>query len=115
MFQTATISLSGSVLSYLLYEINKSSLQYGFLLGEIVHKEVISITDRDQKHVDVSKVIKINSVIPWPRSSDFSKGKFKCLKLHPKNTNVIGRSNFVYTARVLIGLMVCRVYSNLKK
>lgn len=43
-------------------------LQEGFLLGELIHKEAIVITDSDQQHVKISKIIKINSVVACPHN-----------------------------------------------
>ncbi|XP_066139387.1 BRISC complex subunit FAM175B-like [Euwallacea fornicatus] len=82
MFQPASVSLSGPAFSFLLYETSKDILeQRGFLLGEIVHKETTSITDNEQKQVNVLKIIKINSVIPCPSHNYFPRGKVDKEKL----------------------------------
>ncbi|KAL1513603.1 hypothetical protein ABEB36_002994 [Hypothenemus hampei] len=76
MFQPASVYLSGPAFSFLLYETSKSTIrQNGFLLGDIVHKEITTITDNEQKQVDISKIIKINSVIPCSSNHYFSKGR----------------------------------------
>jgi len=83
MFQPASVSLSGPAFSFLLYETCKGSVrQNGFLLGEIVHKEIISITDNEQKQVDISKIIKINSIMPCPNNNYFAGGRVDKEKLH---------------------------------
>lgn len=51
--------------------------QEGFLLGEIVHKETKTITDNDQQQINISRTIKINSVIPCPQSHYFYNGTGK--------------------------------------
>lgn len=82
MFQPASVSLSGPAFSFLLYETCKCSVrQDGFLLGEIIHKEITSITDNEQKQVDISKIIKINSVIPCPTNNYFARGRVDKEKL----------------------------------
>lgn len=45
--------------------------QEGFLLGDIVRKEVKSITDRDEGLVSRSTVVKISSVVPYPQGRPF--------------------------------------------
>ncbi|XP_050305847.1 BRISC complex subunit FAM175B-like isoform X2 [Anthonomus grandis grandis] len=76
MFQSASVVISDPPFSFLLYETCKSPVkQMGFLLGEIIHKEITSITDNDQKQVYISKVIKINSGIPCPNRDLFPNGR----------------------------------------
>ncbi|CAG9765837.1 unnamed protein product [Ceutorhynchus assimilis] len=76
-FQPASVALSGPGFSFLIHETNNATVgQYGFLLGEIVHKkEINSITDNDQVQVDISKIIKINSAVPWPCRNYFPNGR----------------------------------------
>ncbi|XP_056643971.1 BRISC complex subunit FAM175B-like [Diorhabda sublineata] len=66
------VSLSAPAFSYLLYENAKCTFQQeGFLLGEIIRKETKIITDNDQHQINVSKTIKINSVMPCPQNHYF--------------------------------------------
>lgn len=66
------VSLSAPAFSYLLYENAKCRFQQeGFLLGEIIRKETKIITDNDQQQINVSKTIKINSVMPCPQNHYF--------------------------------------------
>ncbi|XP_030765747.1 BRISC complex subunit FAM175B-like [Sitophilus oryzae] len=94
MFQPASVSLSGPAFSFLLYETSKSSVrQDGFLLGEIIHREITSITDNDQKQVDISKIIKINSIVPCPKGNYYVKGRVDQQKIRrflgPNFTKVV--------------------------
>ncbi|KAH1015501.1 BRISC complex subunit FAM175B [Dendroctonus ponderosae] len=76
MFQPASVSLSGSALSFLLFETSKATVrQIGFFLGDIIHKEITCITDNEQQQVDISKIIKIDSVIPCATNSYFRRGR----------------------------------------
>lgn len=45
------------------------------MLGDIIHKEITCITDNEQQQVDISKIIKIDSVIPCATNSYFLKGR----------------------------------------
>ncbi|KAJ8928396.1 hypothetical protein NQ314_019061 [Rhamnusium bicolor] len=72
MFTPVSVSLSGPAFSFLLYENSKCRFQQeGFLLGEIVHKETKTITDNDQQQVNISRTIKINSIMPCPQPHYF--------------------------------------------
>ncbi|XP_023014637.2 BRISC complex subunit FAM175B [Leptinotarsa decemlineata] len=78
MTTTISVSLSGPALSFLLYENAKCRFQQeGFLLGEIVHKETTTITDNDQRQLNISKTVKINSIMPCPHSHYFYNGAGK--------------------------------------
>ncbi|XP_018574508.1 BRISC complex subunit FAM175B-like [Anoplophora glabripennis] len=75
MFTPVSVSLSGPAFSFLLYENSKSRFQQeGFLLGEIVHKETKTITDNDQQQINISRTIKINSMMPCPQPHYFYNG-----------------------------------------
>lgn len=52
-------------------------LQEGFLLGDILHKETKTITDNDQQQINISKTIKINSLMPCPHPHFFYNGTGK--------------------------------------
>ncbi|XP_072384301.1 BRISC complex subunit FAM175B-like [Diabrotica undecimpunctata] len=81
MYTPTSVSLSGPAFSFLLYENTKSRFhQEGFLLGELIKKETKTITDSDQQQVNISKIIKINSVVPFPQTHYFYNGTGKINK-----------------------------------
>jgi len=45
------------------------------LLGEIVQTETTLITDNDQNHVNISRIVKINSVVPFASPTWFGTGR----------------------------------------
>ncbi|KAJ8937383.1 hypothetical protein NQ318_015463 [Aromia moschata] len=75
MFTPVSVSLSGPAFSFLLYENSKCRFQQeGFLLGEIVRKETKTITDNDQQQVNISRTVKVNSMMPCPQPHFFYNG-----------------------------------------
>ncbi|KAL3277183.1 hypothetical protein HHI36_012534 [Cryptolaemus montrouzieri] len=94
MIQTVSVSASGPAFSFLLYESLKNEFcQEGFLLGDIIEKETKTITDNDQQQTYNTKVIKINAVVPCPRTSYFynSVGKINEAKLKSFLGNNFGK------------------------
>lgn len=45
------------------------------MLGEIVQTETTLITDNDQNHVNISRIVKINSVVPFASPTWFGTGR----------------------------------------
>ncbi|XP_071448050.1 BRISC complex subunit Abraxas 2-like isoform X2 [Hetaerina americana] len=95
------VSTSGPVLSFLLYEnVNSTSNQEGFLLGEVVSKETNTISDFQINGKETATLISVHSVMPVPHKFAFynNTGKVNEKKLKDivkdKSKDIVGWFRF---------------------